>query len=764
VKRRFGPLLVMMLLSLPALAVDRIDVTVTPRRPEPGDAVVIRIQAPESGGEVRAALLRPSTGQAPLVLKAGPAGPGGRTFEASLTLGAGDPEGLYAIHAWTGDEKAPWAVGKGWFLRGRILLDYPILSLVDPKRPEADIRAYLDDIHGLGLNFLIVHVLMDPKKAYYPSKIARTDVKPGTPGDYVETFLRHADRLGFPCLLSVSWDMTHETDYSTAPAEIRALIDELWALYGHHPSLTGFYSYQEGSGTYLVPYLRDFCGHVKTLHPNLLASCAPYVDDPLLSGYMAMLDPLDMVIFQGQTMASFRPDNVKRFPLRRVRDLCGVGIGGKWLQDKIAITHMELFGYLENRISERHNTTTYENILGQILSAATAAGSDGISFFTYHANIHSPGRRPSKDIARAREAVVDGLAAYNLIWEKIARGPNPVAFYYPWEDWVVERFVNSYVPAFDAFRRLGVAADFVPFSPTAKESLYPFYPYAPNEDAIARLLEKRIAVVLPDVSGFQATDSRFVQEFLERGGAVLAFGPQLPMGNTYDRDKLLGAAEGTKVPRKAIVVRKPAGSRVKEGARIGLGGDQAWAGWMPAGKTKVVAEFEDGSAAVFTSRVGKGVVASFAMDAAAAARDIPGVVRDVLDAVLAGTGGRRAVDVIGTTENVDLASCFVPGGVRAAVVNHEVEAIEVVIVPLSQAAEPGQKRGPATPQAGTWTDLVTGKSQPGRASDGAITVSIPARGYICWEYKKVSGPARRDDPGLAGQVPGRLDLGPAPAE
>ena len=47
--------------------------------------------------------------------------------------------------------------------------------------------------------------------------------------------------------------MTHETDYSTAPAEIRAITDELWALYGHHPSLAGFYSYQEGSGTYLVP-------------------------------------------------------------------------------------------------------------------------------------------------------------------------------------------------------------------------------------------------------------------------------------------------------------------------------------------------------------------------------------------------------------------------------------------------------------------------------------------------------------------------------
>jgi hypothetical protein len=735
--RRFILPLALGLIALPALAFDRIDVTVRPRRPEPGDTVVIRIKAPASGGEVRAALLRPSKGQAPLILKPAPAGPGERSFEASLRVGPGEPEGLYAVHAWTGDENAPRAVGKGWFLRGRILLDYPILSLVDPKGPEADIRAYLDDIHGLGLNFLIVHVLMDSKRAYYPSKIARTDVEPGTPADFVETFLRHADRLGFPCLLSVSWDMTHETDYSTAPAEVRALTDELWTLYGHHPSLTGFYSYQEGSGTYLVPYLRDFCGHVKTLHPNLLASCAPYVDDPLLAGYMAVLDSLDFIIFQGQTMASFRPDNVKRFPLRRVRDLCGVGIGGKWLQDKIAITHMELFGYLENRVSKDHNTTTYGNILGQILSAATAAGSDGLSFFTYHANIHSPARKPgnAKDIARAREAVVDGLAAYNLIWEKVAREPNLVAFYYPWEDWVVERFVNSYVPAFDAFRRLGVAADFVPFSPTPKESLYPFYPYYPNEDAVARLLAKRIAVVLPDVSGFQATDSRFIQELLERGGAVLAFGPQLPMGNTYDRDKLLGASEGAKVPRKAVVVRKPAGSRMMEGTRIGLGGDQAWAGWRPAGKTRVVAEFEDGSAAVFTNRVGKGVVASFAMDASTAARDIPDIVRDILDSVLAATGGMRAVDVIGATEEVDLASCVVPGGVRAAVVNHAETPIDVTIVPLSQAAEQGQKRGQGAPRTGTWTDLVTGRTQPGRASDGAITVRIPAQGYICWEYE-----------------------------
>jgi hypothetical protein len=731
-------LLAMALLALPAQAFDRIDVAVGKRRPEPGDTVTIRIKAPEGSGELQAALLIPRSGRTPLALKAPAPGSKEPLYEASVTLGAGDPEGLYAIHAWTGDEKKPRAVGKGWFLRGRLIVDYPIMGLVDPKRPDEDIKAYLADVHGLGVNVLIVHALMDAKKAYYPSKIAGTDVRPGTSADFVETFLRESGRLGLACLLSVSWNMTRPTDYSRAPAEIGAITDELWALYGHHPSLAGFYSYQEGSGTYLVPYLRDFFGHVKSIHPNLLTSCAPYVDDPLLSGYLAVLESSDLVIFQGMTMASYRPDNVKRYPLRRVRDLCGVGIGGKWLQDKIAITHMELFGYLENRVAKGHNTTTPGNILSQILSAATAAGSDGISFFTYHANIHAPARQPANaaDIARAREAVVEGLRGFNLIWDKVSRPANPVAFYYPYEDWVIERFANGYLPAFDAFRRLGVPADFAPFSPAANESLYPFYPYAPNTGALARFLKEKIVLVLPDVSGFHTTDSEFVKAFLERGGAALAFGPRLPMGNTYDRAALLGAAEGTKVPRKAVVVRDPAGSRARAGSRIALGGDQAWAGWRAGRAAKVVAEFEDGSAAVFTNRVGKGLAASFAMDAATAAREIPDVVRDVLDAAMAVSGGRRAVDIMGATEDIDLASCFAPDGVRAAVVNHGSAPIEIVIVPLGPAAGAGRTAAQGKARAGVWTDLATGGSRTGRAADGALAVSVPARGYACWEYRR----------------------------
>jgi hypothetical protein len=199
------------------------------------------------------------------------------------------------------------------------------------------------------------------------------------------------------------------------------------------------------------------------------------------------------------------------------------------------------------------------------------------------------------------------------------------------------------------------------------------------------------------------------------------------MGNTYDRDKLLGAAEGPRVPRRAIVVRKPAGGRVKEGARLELPAGQPWAGWNP-GQAEVVAAFDDGTAAVFTNRVEKGIVASFAMDAATAARDLPDVVRDVLDAALAVTGGRHAVDISGTSEDVDLASCLLPGGVRAVVVNHAAAAIDVVIVPHVPVAQAGE--------AGIWTDLATGQTRPGRAADGALAVSVPPRGFVCWEYRK----------------------------
>lgn len=684
-----------------------------------GDTVKISLTAAPAGEPVQAVLVRPGQGTASLALSRVAGRPD--EFTAEVGLDAASPEGLYTVHAWTGGGRTPGSAGKASFLLGKIVADYPIMSLVDKADPAGDIRAYLDAFRGIGGNVLVIHALIDAERAYFPSKIARNDVVPGSSGDVVEGFLAEADRLGFSCHLSVNWDMTRVADYAEFPGQIRSLVRELYALYRHHPSLAGFYCYQEGSGTYLLPLLREFCDTVKNLDPGLLTSCAPYVDDPLLSGYLGTLRNLDMIIYQGMVMASFRPDNVKRFPLRRVRDFCSVGIGGKWFQDKIAVTHMELFGYLENRTSPGHATTSYENIYPQILSAATAAGSDGISFFTYHANIHHPLKR-FPDIARSRQAVEDGARAFDVIWDNVSRRPSPLMFYLPYADWVVERYADFYLPAYDGFRRLGVPAGFLPFTPRQAESLYPFYPYHANEDVLARLLKDGTVLVLPNVSGFHNTDGDFIKTFVGRGGAVIAFGPQIPMGNTYDRSELFGGAPVSDRPRTGLSVGRAAGRRAPAGAAFKLDG-AAWTGWK-ASTASAAALFEDGSAAILVNRFGRGLAVAVSLDAASAARLCPDAIRDVIDLALGLSKRALPVDVIGLDENTDTAAAATASGFTVAVVNHNAAPLEITFKPSGGAG------------GGRWLDLASGAPAGASAADGVLRRSIPPRQFVCLEFER----------------------------
>ncbi len=696
-----APILIAAVLSGPARAAqDSLKVEVTPKRPKAGETVKVEVRIPPglplAAADLKAALLVPRRGAVSLALSPAKSDP--RRAEAAVPMAPGSAEGLYAVHAWSGDPKDPAAIGKAAFLYGKIIADYPILSAVDPSAPGRDIQTYLEDFRGLGGSALVLHVLIDSKKAFYPSKICRTDVKPGSASDIVEGFLARADAMGFPCLLSVSWDMTRPSPQSEFPAQIAALAGEQWALYRHHPSLAGFYSYQEGSGTYFVPYLAEFCRTVKALDPGLLTACAPYVDDPLLAGYLGALDGLDMIIYQGMVMASYRPDNVKKYPLRRVRDFCGVGVGGKWLQDKIAITHMELFGYGENRTSDKHNTTSPANVRAQILAAAATAGSDGFSFFTYQFNVHQF-MAGYPEIRAVRQAVREGLEAFNVIWENVSRKPSRAAVYYPYSDWVIERWATGYLPALDAFRALGVPVDFLPFEPHEDESLYPFYPYKPNGRVLARLLAEGTVLVLPDVSGFHTTDSEFIKAFLDGGGAIIAFGPHIPFGNTYDRNDLFGGAE-------------------------------AASGWRLV-KADPLARLDDGTASAWVHRRGKGTVIGFAFDAATAVRRIPGVVRQAFDIALS-RGGRAPLPayVEGLSENTNIAWSEEVNGFRIALVNHNSSPLDLVIMPRAK------KRA----NASVWRDLATSKILPA-GPDGVLKISLPAAGYLCLEFASVSPPS-----------------------
>ncbi|MGI8746413.1 MAG: DUF4434 domain-containing protein [Bryobacteraceae bacterium] len=657
-----------------------VTVSVSQSRAAPGQTlsfdIAVRRNESTFGEPVQASLLKPSTGAEPIDVHPDPQRSGWHRGVIALTQAA--PPGLYVIHSWTGSRDHPSGLGHATFLVGGIVGDFLIVSALNQARAATDLDAYLDDFHRLGGNFLIAHNLIADGKALFPCGVCKRKGPPTPATDLVEMLLAQADKRGYPVLLSVGWDMTWDGPYEGRMGETLAIMDDLYDHYARHPSFGGFYAYQEGSGTYYVSYIREFGRHAKRLGRNLLVACAPYADDPLLAGYLSALVDLDMIIWQSAVMASYRPDNRKEYPVRRVRDFGSLAAGAKQLQGKIALTHVELFGYLEQQLAPGIAATGYKNIYQQILSAATVSGSDGITLFSYHHHIFN-GLKEHAEVRESRNAVLDGLKAFHAIASGISRDRNHLALYFPYSDFVVERWSDSFLPALDAFRALGVPVDVLPYAPPAAESLLPYYPIHMNRQVLARLLRERTALVLPDVSGLQQTDSDLVKAFVEQGGAVLAFGQRIPMGRSYERRELFGAAPLENRPHRAIIVRDVSG-RMRTGARYGLSPIRS-ASWTAAGG-KLLATFEDGSGAVIANSYGKGLAVMVALDARTAVHCCPDLVRAVVDYALASTGVQRAVNVNGTNERTDIAIAQTPDTVAVAVVNYNSEDIEITIRPI----------------------------------------------------------------------------------
>jgi uncharacterized protein DUF4434 len=694
-----------------------IDVSVSRARVERGETVAIQLQTTSSAA-VHAVLLTPNAGTRSLTLK--PLSGRRDVVSAEVGLDSSAPEGLYLVHAWTGDPAKPSAVGKGSFLLGRLVTDFFIASYVDSARPVADVEAYLKGFRAIGGNSLVAHNLISPSKAFYPSRVARTDVVAASANDLVELILDQADKQGLAVLLSVSWDMTRQSPFNKRMDEIKAIAKELYELYKHHPSLGGFYSYQEGSGTYYAPFVREFCEFIKSLNRNLLTACAPHVDDPLLAGYLSVVEELDIIIYQAGVMASYRTDNRKKYPFRRVKDFCALGAGAKRLQNKIAIVHVELFGYLENRLNSGTTATTYQNIYQQILSGATVTKADGISFFTYHAHVYEAGKKLSQ-VERSRAAVADGVKAFMLITGKVSRTANSLAVYFPYSDWIIERWHNYFLPALDGFRTLGVPVDLLPYAPPLEESVYPYYPFHHNQDVLDRLLADKTVLILPNVSGFQQTDSDLIKAFIEQGGVVVAFGPQVPMGRSYERTELFGIDETDKrQSHNTLVVKTTIGTRAGNANRFRAdsGGSVVW----KLTGARVVASFEDGSPAVTVNKFGKGTAIVILLDAQTAAERIAPLVRDVLEYALSLRQIHSLVDIIGAGEMSDMAIARTSDGFRVALVNHDASERSVVLKPTS-----------ASNDKASWIDLGNDKFI---GSERSLRVTVPAQGFRSIEFRR----------------------------
>jgi hypothetical protein len=702
-----------------------VEVTLDTRRPKPGESVKASVWVRDGtpGESVPSAtLFVPGRGAAALSLQ--PSGREIRLFEAEIPIAAEAPPGIYVLTARVEGPNSR-AVGKASFLVGKVIGDFTIVSAIPESGGRADTDAYLARFRDAGGNFVILHDIIN-KKAWYPSKVCGLAASAGSEDDRLGPALDAADRLGLSCLITVVWDMTRRMPYAEYPASMKAVMTELWDLYGGHPSLAGFYDYQEGSGTYYAGHVREFADGVKALNKGLLAGCAPYLDDPLLAGYLAAIESLDVIIYQGAYEASWRPDNRKLFPVRRTRDFAALSAGAALQKGKISLSHVELFGYLEKRLAGKYLAAPAD-AFDQIASAAACYGPDGLTTFTYHYNVHLMGKTVA-EAAGLEAAVKRGFAAYRTLAPAIASDSSHIALYVPYSDWWAGLWAEAFEPALDAFRRMGIAADIVPFVPPKGEEILPFYPFHLNEEQLDFLLARRYVLVLPDVAGMQDTDSVLLKAFVERGGTAILFGPRIPYGDGFDRTALTGGVEAPARRHTRIEIRKPLYVRVARAAAA-VAPKIPVSGWKP-GAGQAAAVFEDGTAAVLVNEYGKGQVITIPMSASEFVSALPNFSRDIVDYALGRAGLKRPFDVAGAREDMDFAMSDDGDALRFAAANSGNRAAELVLAP-----------GDLSPEGSfTVTDLISGKSRTAQGRDLLrFNVKVPPHDFVALEIKPKPG-------------------------
>jgi len=706
-----------------------VEVSVDKLRPKPGDTVQVSVWVKKAGKlrklKLQSTLLVPTLGAGILELDLASQELG--LYKGQISLPAKAPAGFYAVTvtAALGSSKA---IGKASFIVGKIIGDFMITSALPEGGVEEDASVYMKDFMGVGGNMLIVHDIIN-KKAWYPSKVCAQAAEENSPDDRVGTTLKLADKFGLPVMITAVWDMTKKMPYGEYLQSTKAVMRELWDLYGHHPSLIGFYSYQEGSGTYLAAHVREFSDTVKSLNKGLLSGCAPYLDDPLLAGYLAAIDSLDVVIYQGAVMASYRPDNRKCFPIRRTKDFAALSAGATLPKNKIALSHVELFGYLEKSYAGAYLAAPAD-ISRQIMSAASCYGPDGITLFTYHYNIYTMAKK-IEEVQKCAAAVEQALQVYPWIAREAANEPSGIGVYIPYSDWWADRWTESILPALDGFRRLGAAAEIVPFIPPKGEEVLPYYPFHLNDEQLEYLLSQRSILVLPDIAGMQDTDSLLLKAFVERGGAAVLFGPRIPFGDQFNREDLVGGQEKKPVRHRRLEIREPMFARARQGKTFDFPA-VTLSSWTPT-TAKSAAAFEDGSTAALVNEFGKGLVITIPVSFFDAVEFMPDLVRDVLDVALSRVGRTRPFDIEGGTEDMDFALSSADEEYRMAAVNHGQRPTDLVIYPLNLA--------PA--QSYVLTDLRSAKTTTRLGRDFyQIRMTVRSGDFIALKIKAEESPDR----------------------
>ncbi|MBQ0091836.1 MAG: DUF4434 domain-containing protein [Clostridiales bacterium] len=260
-------------------------------------------------------------------------------------------------------------------------------------------EAKVDEIASVGMKYI---VLMDTgiqypdhAEAYYPTDIYPfADMACKAP---IEALLSAADRNGIKVFMSCGfYGLWTDTLGNMTSPEVTArafkAMDELWALYGKHPSFYGWYFPDETciAGHFLpafIDYVNKYSAHAHEIAPNTKTLIAPYGTNILVADdeYVEQLKALDVDVIAYQDEIGVRkskPEDTKAYykALRAAHDKAGKA---KLWAD------MEVFEFEGDVYRSALCPATMERVERQIESIAEYV--DEILCYQYQGMFNKPG-------------------------------------------------------------------------------------------------------------------------------------------------------------------------------------------------------------------------------------------------------------------------------------------------------------------------------------------------------------------------------------
>jgi hypothetical protein len=454
----------------------------------------------------------------------------------SFKVDKDDKEGIYVVTGYVTEKKDgksfPCGVAKRSFVSGSVVADFLHIPSLPQDATKEYLRGYLTHFKALGGNLLVADSIITVERAFYPSGVCRRRTVPEH--DFLADVLEECDKQGVAVLVSLGWDISADEPCSKRFSSLERIMYELFYNYGMHPSFCGFYSYLSGGSLDYALYIRTFTRLVKTLDEGLLTACSPNLEDPLLAGYLASIESLDIIMPQTRYSASRALDDKRFYPARRSGDFVKCFTLSFPSNRKLILPRIELFSPASDFPMDE------TGIKSQILSVASVGGLNGIALYSYHKDIYSQ-LAVKTEAGRHEKCLQDSLIAFSTIQKEFSAHP-PITVYCPFSKRL--KTETSLFDSLDGLRRLGIAAGVSVFVPNERETLPPFIPSSAEKSFVRATADSRKVILLSDTVALSLADCSFIKDSLNASSTLVVSGFPLPTGVELNRESLFGI-EGT---------------------------------------------------------------------------------------------------------------------------------------------------------------------------------------------------------------------------